>query len=173
MFFAADHGSDATSPASATSPAGTLVTVTTSNDGIHAEIGRLLRTKHLVYTRGRRQLIDALLHIGHPASVPQLLKHRPKLTQSSIYRNLTGLEQAGIVHRVAGSDDHARYELDEHFIGHHHHLICIKCGVVADFVVPPDAERTLSATLERAATIGRFRLTGHRLDALGLCSRCK
>jgi Fe2+ or Zn2+ uptake regulation protein len=147
--------------------------VTTANEGIHAEIGRRLRTKHLVYTRGRRKLIDALLDIGHPASVPQLLKHRSKLTQSSIYRNLADLEQAGVVHRVAGSDDHARYELDEHFIGHHHHLICIKCGVVADFVVPSSAERTLNATLEAAAKLGKFRLTGHRLDALGLCSRCK
>ena len=126
-----------------------------------------------MYTRGRRQLIDALLDIGHPSSVPQLMKHRSKLTQSSIYRNLADLEQAGVVHRVAGNDDHARYELDEHFIGHHHHLICVKCGVVADFVVPAKAEHTLNATLEAAAKLGKFRLTGHRLDALGLCSRCK
>jgi Fe2+ or Zn2+ uptake regulation protein len=147
--------------------------VTASNEGIHGEIGRRLRSKGLVYTRGRRQLIDALLDIGHPASVPQLMKHRSKLTQSSIYRNLADLEQAGVVHRVAGNDDHARYELDEHFIGHHHHLICVKCGVVADFVVPAKAEHTLTATLEAAAKLGKFRLTGHRLDALGLCSRCK
>ena len=147
--------------------------MTSANDGIHAEVGRRLRSRNLVYTRGRRQLIDALLDIGHPASVPQLLKHRSKLTQSSIYRNLADLEGAGVVHKVAGSDDHARYELDEHFIGHHHHLICIKCGVVADFVVPTDAERTINGTLEKAAKQGGFRLTGHRFDALGLCKRCK
>jgi Fe2+ or Zn2+ uptake regulation protein len=146
--------------------------VASSNEGIHSEIGRRLRSKHLVYTRGRRDLIDALLAIGHPASVPQLLKLRSKLTQSSIYRNLADLEQAGVVRRISGSDDHARYELDEHFIGHHHHLICVKCGVVADFVVPASAERTLNSTLEKAARLGKFRLTGHRLDALGLCSRC-
>ncbi|MFM7047683.1 MAG: Fur family transcriptional regulator [Actinomycetota bacterium] len=147
--------------------------MTSANDGIHAEVGRRLRSRHLVYTRGRRQLIDALLDIGHPASVPQLVKHRSKLTQSSIYRNLADLEGAGVVHKVAGSDDHARYELDEHFIGHHHHLICIKCGVVADFVVPTDAERTINSTLAKAAKQGGFRLTGHRFDALGLCKRCK
>ena len=147
--------------------------MTTSNEGIHAEIGRRLRSGRLVYTKGRRRLIDALLDIGHPATVPQLLKHRAKLTQSSIYRNLTDLEAAGIVRRVAGSDDHARYELDEHFIGHHHHLICIKCGTVSDFVVSPRAERVIDDTLETAAKSVKFRLTGHRLDALGLCGRCK
>jgi len=147
--------------------------VASAGDGIHAEIGRRLRSKQLVYTRGRRQLIDALLDIGHPASVPQLLRHRSKLTQSSIYRNLADLETAGVVHKVAASDDHARYELDEHFIGHHHHLICVKCGVVADFVVPSEAERTINDTLEAAAKRDGFRLTGHRFDALGLCNSCK
>ena len=147
--------------------------MTSANDGIHAEVGRRLRSRQLVYTRGRRQLIDALLDIGHPASVPQLLRHRSKLTQSSLYRNLADLEGAGVVHKIAGGDDHARYELDEHFIGHHHHLICIKCGVVSDFVVSTDAERTINNTLEKAAKHGGFRLTGHRFDALGLCSRCK
>ena len=147
--------------------------MTSSNEGIHTEVGRRLRSRGLVYTSGRRRLIDALLDIGHPASVPELLKHRAKLTQSSIYRNLADLEQAGVVHRVAGSDDHARYELDEHFIGHHHHLICMKCGRVSDFVVSPQAERVINDTLEKAARSGKFRLTGHRLDALGLCGACR
>jgi Fur family ferric uptake transcriptional regulator len=147
--------------------------VTTPTDGIHSEIGRRLRAKRLAYTRGRRQLVDALLRIGHPASVPQLLKHSPKFTQSSLYRNLSDLERAGVVHKITAGDDRARYELDEHFIGHHHHLICVQCGVVADFVVPAAAERALNATLARAAKVGRFRLTAHRLDALGTCDRCR
>jgi Fe2+ or Zn2+ uptake regulation protein len=147
--------------------------VTTANDGIHAEIGWRLRTKKLVYTRGRRQLVDALLRIGHPASVPQLLKCDRGFTQSSVYRNLAYLERAGVVHKVAASDDHARYELDEHFIGHHHHLICVRCGLVADFVVPSATERALNTTLSRAAKRGKFRITGHRLDALGLCCSCE
>ncbi|MFM7391119.1 MAG: Fur family transcriptional regulator [Actinomycetota bacterium] len=146
--------------------------MTAATEGIHAEVGRRLRSRGLVYTSGRRQLIEALLGIGRPATVPELRKHRGRLTQSSIYRNLGDLEQAGIVRRVAGHDDHARYELDEYFIGHHHHLICVKCGRVSDFVVPHEAERTLNATLKKAAKVGKFRLTGHRLDALGVCVSC-
>ena len=147
--------------------------MTNANDGIHAEIGRRLRSKKLVYTRGRRQLVDALLRIGHPASVPQLLKNGRGFTQSSVYRNLTYLERAGVVHKIAASDDHARFELDEHFIGHHHHLICVRCGLVADFVVPSATEHALNTTLARAAKRSKFRITGHRLDALGLCSSCR
>lgn len=152
---------------------GTLVTMSAGKDGIHTEIARRLRSKGLVYTQGRRRLIDVLLDIGHPASVPELVAHRSKLTQSSIYRNLTDLEGVGVVHRIAGSDDHTRYELAEHFIGHHHHLICVKCGKVSDFVVSAAAERNIDDTLTKAARSAKFRLTGHRLDALGLCSRCR
>jgi len=147
--------------------------VRTPTDGIHSEIGRRLRAKKLTYTNGRRQLVDALLRIGHPASVPQLLKGGRKFTQSSLYRNLADLERAGVVHKIAAGDDHARFELDEYFIGHHHHLICVRCGVVADFVVSAAAERSLNATLARAAKRGKFRITGHRLDALGTCSGCR
>jgi Fe2+ or Zn2+ uptake regulation protein len=147
--------------------------VSAIKEGIHAEIAARLRTSNLVYTRGRRRLIDVLLDIGHPASVPELLSHRSKLTQSSIYRNLADLEGVGVVHRIAGSDEHTRYELAEHFIGHHHHLICTQCGKVSDFVVSPAAERTINDTLEKAARAAKFRLTAHRLDALGLCSACR
>jgi uncharacterized protein (DUF1778 family) len=49
----------------------------------------------------------------------------------------------------------------------------VQCGIVTDFVVSAAAERALNATLERAAKRGRFRLTAHRLDALGTCDRCR
>lgn len=146
--------------------------MSTGNEAIHAEIGRRLRSDRLVYTSGRRRLIEALIDIGHPATVPELLRHRSKLTQSSIYRNLADLEAAGVVRKVAGNDEHARFELEEHFIGHHHHLICVRCGRVDDFVVSAEAERVINDTLELAAGKGGFRLTGHRLDALGICESC-
>lgn len=127
----------------------------------------------MVYTAGRRQLVEIMLKHSRPVTVPELLKHRAKLTQSSMYRNLADLESVGVIHKVAGSDDHARYELNEEFIGHHHHLICIKCGTIADFVVTSNLERTLDKALQDAAAPVQFRVTGHRLDAVGTCAKCR
>jgi Fur family ferric uptake transcriptional regulator len=90
-----------------------------------------------------------------------------------MYRNLADLEEMKIIHKVSGNDDHARYELTEEFIGHHHHLICVRCGAIDDFVVTSDTEHALDAALARAARSAKFTVSGHRLDALGLCARCK
>lgn len=97
---------------------------------------------------------------------------RPRLTQSSMYRNMTDLETVGVVQKVIGTDDRTRYELAEELIGHHHHVICTKCGAVDDFVVPARTERALEAALTKAVAEAGFTVTGHRLDVVGLCAAC-
>jgi Ferric uptake regulator family len=63
--------------------------------------------------------------------------------QSTTYRNLSVLEQAGVVHRVRGADEFARFELTEELGGHHHHLVCVNCGAVEDFTPPTRFERSI------------------------------
>jgi Fe2+ or Zn2+ uptake regulation protein len=63
---------------------------------------------------------------------------------SSIYRNLVVLEQAGAVTRYPGAGGgHARYELSEELVGHHHHLVCSRCGRIEDDPVPPEVDAGL------------------------------
>jgi Fur family transcriptional regulator, ferric uptake regulator len=141
-------------------------------DEMHDVIGRRLREADQVYTGGRRQLVELLIAFGRPASIPELLETKPKLTQSSMYRNMVDLEAVGVVQKVVGADDRARFELAEDLIGHHHHLICTNCGLVDDFVVPSRTERSLEAAMSRAVAATGFQVQGHRLDLFGLCSRC-
>ena len=95
------------------------------------------------------------------------------LAHSSAYRNLLVLEQVGVVHRVVSTDEFARYELAEHLTEHHHHhLICARCGQVADFTVSPELEDTLERALGAAADEAGFAVTDHRLDLVGHCRRC-
>ena len=65
-------------------------------DDVHELVGRRLRDADQMYTKGRRELVELLLTFGRPASMPDLLELRPKLTQSSMYRNMTDLEAAGV-----------------------------------------------------------------------------
>jgi Fe2+ or Zn2+ uptake regulation protein len=139
---------------------------------VHEAAGALLRNAEQRYTSGRRELVGLLAAVGRPATIPDLLATRPKLTQSSVYRNLAVLEGVGVVQKVVSSDDRSRYELAEDLMGHHHHLICVSCGRVDDFVVPPRAERTVEAVLERAIGDTGFRAAGHRLDVVGICAQC-
>lgn len=117
---------------------------------MHEAAHERLREDGQVYTSGRRELVGLLAGLGRPVTIPELLDARPKLTQSSLYRNMTVLEQVGVVQRVTGTDERARFELAEELIGHHHHLVCRTCGRVDDFVVPDGAEAALDELLRTA-----------------------
>ena len=124
------------------------------------------------YTRGRQELVELLVHAARPATILEMLELRPRLTQSSLYRNMTDLESVGIVRRVVGLDDPTRYELSEDIIGHHHHTVCTVCGAVDDFFMPAADEHSLEASLGKALGTTGFQPSAHQLDVFGICPNC-
>ena len=136
------------------------------------EVANLLRKAEQRYTRGRRRLVAALQSGGGPLTITQILSADTSLPQSSVYRNLTILEEVGAVTRIVTRDDFARYELAEHLTEHHHHLICSECGDVADFSLDDQTESSLDRALQRAAAAAGFDVQAHRLDLLGTCPQC-
>ena len=139
---------------------------------VDEEVAALLRRADQRYTSGRRRLVAVLQTGGGPLTITQILAADRSLAQSSVYRNLTILEQVGAVTRINTRDDFARYELAEHLTQHHHHLICSGCGDVADFSLDARAEASLDRALQRAANEVGFDIDTHRLDLLGTCSTC-
>ena len=124
------------------------------------------------YTDNRRQLERVLAETADPLTIPEILRQRADLAQSSVYRNLSILERAGVVQKIVTTDEWARFELAEDLTEHHHHLICSVCGDVTDFTVPPAIEHDLEAALARVAKRARFEVRHHRLDLVGTCPRC-
>lgn len=139
---------------------------------IDEEISGLLAKADQRYTTGRRKLVRALIDGGRPMTISQIAEIDSSVPQSSMYRNLTILEEAGAVTRIVTSDEFARYELAEHLMGHHHHLICTSCGDVADFSLDNRVESELDAALHSAAATAGFSIDAHRLDLLGTCTNC-
>jgi Fe2+ or Zn2+ uptake regulation protein len=123
-------------------------------------------------TTNREAIIDVLSRAPRPLTIPEILAARRGLAQSSVYRNLVVLEQAGLVHRIVTSDEHARFELAEDLTGHHHHLICAACGMIEDVPASAGLEKSVRvATAQIARTTG-FRTQHHRVDLVGLCRDC-
>ncbi len=115
---------------------------------LHLTVDRTLRLGGQRYTPNRRVVVELLEDADRPLTIAELLEAGDRLAQSSVYRNLAVLEEVGVVHRVAGGDEFARYELAEDLTEHHHHhLICSSCGAVADFTVSPQLEHTPPAGL--------------------------
>lgn len=92
---------------------------------------------------------------------------------SSAYRNMTALIDIGVVRRVAGPDDHARFELAEELSGHHHHLVCASCGKVEDMHPSPRLERALAKAAQDVAAQQGYAVTEHRFDLVGICPDCR
>ncbi len=140
---------------------------------LQSEVARRLRRAGQRSTTGRRTLVDALARAARPVTAAELVADEPRLSQSTTYRNLALLEQAGVVHRVVGADEYARFELTEELTGHHHHhLVCVSCGGVEDFDPPRRIERGLADTVARLTEGTGFRAESHRLDLLGTCANC-
>lgn len=133
-----------------------------------------LRREGQRLTAGRQALLDALAEAGRPMTIPMILRAQPGLAQSSVYRNLTVLQSAGLVTRISLGDDHAHFELSEEVTGlHHHHTVCTECGSVAPVTLPDSVESKLVKALTAATEGASFEVTGHRLDILGLCDICR
>lgn len=84
---------------------------------------------------------------------------------STIYRNLEQLVEAGVLRKMMLNDNAAYYELNSP--GHHHHMICRKCGkaVEIDYCPYDDMESRL---LEEKG----FQPQDHIFEIYGYCKNC-
>jgi Fe2+ or Zn2+ uptake regulation protein len=140
---------------------------------VHDAIGLRLLGLDQRYTRLRRALVETMAEAGRPLTIPEILGSNPGLSQSSAYRNITVLIEAGAARRVTGADDHGRFELAEELSGHHHHLVCGTCGSVADINPSPRLERALAEAARAVADEQDFDVTEHRIDLVGTCADCR
>ncbi len=143
-----------------------------SERSVHETAAERLRDVGQRYTGTRHRLIDILARAGSPLSIPEIVKGRRGFPQSSVYRNLSDLVEAGVVRRVVTEDGFGRFELTEDLTGHHHHLICSRCGQTQDVTLPAELERRLNDALDGVARRAGFADVQHRLDLVGLCGRC-
>jgi Fur family ferric uptake transcriptional regulator len=141
-------------------------------DELHEEIADRLGGLDQRYSPRRRALVETMAAARRPLTIPEILQTNPGLSQSSAYRNITVLIDAGVARRVNGADDHGRFELAEHLSEHHHHLVCDKCGKVTDIRPSPSLEQALADAARAAYQEECFAVTEHRIDLVGVCDDC-
>ena len=90
-------------------------------------------------TRQRTAIAQALAAVGQPLLPQELLleaqKTVPSLSLATVYRNLKGLVEEGVVDVVALPGEATRYESHRHH--HHHHFHCSSCQKVFDIDACP------------------------------------
>ncbi|MFM8902044.1 MAG: Fur family transcriptional regulator, partial [Actinomycetota bacterium] len=146
---------------------------------VHLEVGRRFAKHKQRYSNKRRAIVSLLETADKPLTITEILRRskntkgrRNEIAQSSLYRNLSVLEDVGAIQRVASTDDLSRYELTEDILGHHHHMLCSSCGEMRDVKIPHRLEAELNATFKQLAKKSGFKLAQHRLDLIGRCKNC-
>lgn len=125
------------------------------------------------FTKGRRAVVAALASASGPMSAAELADSMDgAIPLSSLYRTLSVLEDSGVVAHHLGAKGLTRYELAEWLAGHHHHLVCLDCGSVADIEIPPGKEDEVRSMISEIAAAASFSPTDHSLEIEGHCDRC-
>ena len=94
-------------------------------------------------------------------------KKDPDIGQTTVYRSLKLLTEAGLAREVRLGDGRTYYE-HNYNLEHHDHMICTECGKVIEFF---SAE--LEAMQDVMAAKYGFKPTHHSLRILGICEACQ
>jgi len=90
----------------------------------------------------------------------------PNVSLGTVYRNLQGFSAQGLLRRTLFSDGKARFEMAGHV--HHHHLICLDCGIASEVPWCPIGPEVLSFMKE-----SDFTPSSHQFEIYGYCSCCR
>jgi Fur family transcriptional regulator, ferric uptake regulator len=91
----------------------------------------------------------------------------PSIGQTTVYRTLKLLSEAGLAREVRFGDGRTHYE-HNYKHQHHDHMICMECGEIIEFF---SAE--LEAIQDAVAAKHRFEIKQHLLRILGVCAKCR
>ena len=130
---------------------------------------KTLKQKGLKLTPQRKLIIDAIHETEAHLTAEEIRAHVqarvPEVHKSTIYRTLELLEGAGCVFK-SELGDHSIYHHAEE--GHHHHLVCRRCGEIIEC----DEDLFTSVEGSLVEKYG-FRVDFSHLVMSGLCEECR
>jgi Fe2+ or Zn2+ uptake regulation protein len=117
-------------------------------------------------TPPRLAVVAAVAARNAPFTIEDISQSLPDVGRATVFRTVKLLLEIDFVCRVLLDDGATRYRVSRR--GHHHHLICTRCGAVQDF--------TECGVGDLAALLGartEYEIEGHRLEVYGRCSECR
>lgn len=131
---------------------------------------RILDNSKQRITNQRTLLLDILRKEGGHLDANELYRRahqkQPRLSLSTIYRNLQLFKKLGLVEEHRFAEEHYHYEVRSG--AEHHHLLCLGCGKVIEFDCPVSHQLQQDISREYG-----FDITGVEVRMAGLCPDCR
>lgn len=129
-------------------------------------LDRVFQENNLKRTKLRIALLSCLASSKHAQSYIDLKERLGKnVDKSTLYRNLSAFEEAGIIHRIndhSGVSKYAFGKVDNHE-GNHAHFVCERCETV--FCIEKDPNSEISVPKG-------FKTKSIQTVITGICSNC-
>lgn len=142
-----------------------------SNNSISSnDIRRTFNTAGLRVTSQRALVLEVIRkgkgHLDADEIYRRAREKEPRLSLSTVYRNLQTLKKLGLVEEVHFDEEHHHYEAKPST--EHHHLVCLGCGRIIEFEYP------LARLVKRNVVKARdFDITGSEVRMTGYCPQCR
>jgi len=121
-------------------------------------------------TSQRRLLLNIIRNADEHLDADELFRQakekEPRISLSTIYRNLNLLKEVGLVVERYLGEGHHRYEIN--LAPQHHHLICSECGEVFEF--ESQFTEKMKTAVEEAS---QFKVNKIEIYMRGLCPECQ
>jgi Fur family ferric uptake transcriptional regulator len=128
-----------------------------------------LAKKNLKQTKQREIIVERFIAMETHLSAEDLheavRRDGHNIGLATIYRTLNLLADAGLAEQKQFGEGRYVYEVMTPG-GHHDHIICIDCGAVFEF-----ENEAIEALQDQVALRHHIKLTSHRLDLFGHCTK--
>jgi Fur family ferric uptake transcriptional regulator len=111
------------------------------------------------------ELRKAASHPTAPELYDRVRVRLPRISLSTVYRNLDRLVQQGVVNRIDGGPGQSRYDGD---IEPHVHIRCVSCERVDDAPFLP-----AGLVAEYESRFPDHEILGSRFELIGICPACR
>ena len=133
------------------------------------ELTKELQARGYRVTPQRRVILHLLrqtnTHLTPTEVYEQVRDVLPGLTETTVYRTLEFLSQAGLAQAAFNGTSKRAYEISDHA---HHHLLCRHCG--KEIEIPHEKLDVLYAELEASTS---FELAQNHITFFGVCPACQ
>lgn len=133
-----------------------------------ADLERHCREAGVSLTLQRRIILSVLSsRSDHPTAdqvYEAVVESYPEIARTTVYRTLEVFVEHGLLVRVCHPGSSTRYDVVTH---RHHHLVCDRCGALADLEEPSLNDLSLPDLTARG-----FLMRDYSVHIRGLCKEC-